>query len=217
VSLPNETKTFEGEQRFDCVDLRESGCNQLGVAARGDDGEFTAVESLFQFGEQPVNQAAIAMNGAYSHRFFGAFSDRPADFSELDQRQQGGFLVQVIGHSSQAGRDDTAYVIALTIHDIESDGGAKIDDYNGLSIVMACGGRIGEPVGSNCVRLGVIDPDTAQSFWGKNKGGKIPQVLGRFADTFSNVGHDTAKSGTLKGVFAYEAAQLLLRSAVGPG
>ena len=50
------------------------------------------------------------------------------DFADFYFRQQRRFLVQIIRHRRQAGRDDAADVIAPRIHHVKRDRRAEIHD-----------------------------------------------------------------------------------------
>ena len=55
--------------------------------------------NFFQLRQQFRDQAAIAEHGTAEHRLFRVFADDRLWLGDLDARQQGGFLVQIIGRS----------------------------------------------------------------------------------------------------------------------
>ena len=60
--------------------------------------------------------------------FSSAFADGGRYFVDFNSWQQCGLFVEVIGHGSQARRDDAANVIAFTIDNVKGNGGAEIND-----------------------------------------------------------------------------------------
>jgi len=67
--------------------------------------------------------------------------------------------VEIIRHRRQPGRDDAANVIAALIHHVEGHGGAKIHHHHRRAKMMAGRNRIRQPVGTNGLRLGIVDAD----------------------------------------------------------
>lgn len=102
------------------------------------------------------------MHGADQHGLFGALSDDARDLPNFDARQESGFFVQIIGHRGKPRGDDAACVIAAFIHDVECHRRAKIDNNRRRTEKMFHRDSIGEPIGTDGCRSGIIDSDPGQ-------------------------------------------------------
>jgi len=156
----DEAEAFEGEEGVDGGDLGKASGHELGVAAGGDDGQGFGVEFRFDFTDELADEAAVAMDSSDEHGGAGAFADNLAGFADLDSGEEGGFLVEIIGHGGETGSDDAADVIFVAIDDIESDSGTEIDHERWGSEVMSDGDGVGETIGADGFGLGIGDTDS---------------------------------------------------------
>jgi hypothetical protein len=106
-----------------------------------------------------VDDADGAVEKPRFERLGRRLPDNPIRFFDADLEQTGRFASQIGPGGLSSRRDYSALILALVGNDIESDGGAQIDDDDGLFEAVVAGGGIGEAVGSDFIRVGIIDGD----------------------------------------------------------
>ena len=217
MGLPDQAEALEGEEGADGGDFGQLAGDESGVTTGGDDREAADAEFAFQLEDQFADHAAIAMHRPDEHCLLGALADGPGDVANSDAGQEGGFLVEVIGHGRQARGDNAPRVIAGGIHDIEGDGSSEVDnDHRGAEGVF-CGDSVGEAVGTDGLGFGVIEADAAQGFGGELEARQTPAPFCGAAQERGNGWDNAAKGGSVQACLAGEGGNSSLGRSVAPG
>lgn len=198
MGLPDQAQALEGQEGPDGGDFGQFAGDEFGVTAGGDDRETADVEFAFELEDQFADQAAIAVNRSDEHGLPGALADGPGDVADADAGQEGGFLVEVIGHGREARGDNASHIIGGRIYDIEGDRSAKIDDYRRGAEGVFGGDSVGEAVGTDGPGFGVIEADAAHGFGRELEARQMPTLFCRAAEERGNGGHDAAKGGCVQ-------------------
>ena len=191
VCQSDETEAFQREERFDGGDLRQFRGHERGVTAGGHDRQAARAQLDFQPGDQFTDQTAIAVNRADEHGLFGVLADDLFHFPDFDLREQRGFFMEIFGHGRETGGDDAARVISRTIHHVERDRRTKVHHHRWRAVVMTHGDGVGKAIGSDGVRVRIIDADATNGFAIQLQTRQLPA----FFDRATNVRRDTRHHG----------------------
>ena len=88
------------------------------------------------------DQSPVAVNCAGAHGLRGTASNGVTRFTEAHARQKSRASVQIVCQRAEAGRDDTAGIVACRRDDVESDCCAKIYDNRWRAIECGRSGRV---------------------------------------------------------------------------
>ena len=204
----DQPQPLHREPRLDGTDGRHLFCHQRGVAASRHDWESPGAQLLFQLRQQFRDQAAIAEHGTAEHRVFRVFADDRLWLGDLDARQQGGFLVQIIGHRREARRNDAAGIVLVGVDDVKRHRSAEVHHDHRATETRLRGDGVGQAVGADRAWLGIIDSDADHGPWRELQCWAIPSFAEQLLERRVQPGHDAAKNGPGEGVALGQAQQL---------
>ncbi len=137
--------------------------------------------------------------------------------ADFDAREQRGLFMQIIGHRRQSRRNDAARVIPRAIHDIKRHRRAKIHNHGRRAEMMRHRNGIGQAVGTNGVRLGIINAYAAQCFGREFQGLQTPPPPGHLANKRRGARNNAAQGSSFQGGATNESHHQFLRLAFEPG
>ena len=147
------------------------------------------------------------MHRAAQHRAARVFADDRLRLGDLDARQQRGFLVQIIGHRRQAGRDDPTGVVARRIDDVERHRRAEIDHHHRRAEPRVRRDGVGQAVRADRRRLGIVDADAGHRPRRELPSRALPALAQQPLERRVESGHHAAKHRTGKTLGLGQAQQ----------
>ena len=159
MEIAYQTETVQGQIWVDDDGLVKAGDDPGGIATGGEDVDGAGGEFVTEGVEDAADHAAITDGGTGEDGFGGGLADGVGGLAEGDLGEEGGALMEVVGHEAEAGGDDAADVVFVGGEDVEGDGGAEVDDDARGAVEVGEGDGVGEAVGADGFGFGVTNAD----------------------------------------------------------